>query len=253
VGRPPKYSRRYHLTLEAAEADLLDAYALEQRRPVATVATRLLVQALRQATSSDGGELAVAQRQVGELQATNATLRRRLSAARRDGDEAEPPRWEWAIEDLLTDHGWWATWLPRLYELLGRQLRRYTGGRIDVVDDRGYADLMAFLFPPILDQAGRVVAEWKSLAYPHHAVRAGQAGRDRHPATEATPSSARQAVWEPVIRHVAEALCALEQTAQPGADAVLRIRTKDELATSWLRTLRRLTGADAADLPTDLT
>jgi len=52
---------------------------------------------------------------------------------------------------------------------------------------------------------------------------------------------------------VAEALCALEQTAQPGADPMLRIRTGDELASSWLRTLRPLTGAEAAELPADLT
>jgi hypothetical protein len=55
-------------------------------------------------------------------------------------------------------------------------------------------------------------------------------------------------VWEPTLRHVTVALCAIEQTSVPGADPVLRIRTQDELATSWLQTLRRLTGAESADL-----
>jgi hypothetical protein len=56
-------------------------------------------------------------------------------------------------------------------------------------------------------------------------------------------------VWEPILRHVTLALCAIEQTSVPGAHPVLRIRTQDELAVSWLRTLRRLTGTEPADLP----
>ena len=70
--------------------------------------------------------------------------------------------------------------------------------------------------------------------------------------TVGTLESARPVTWEPVIRHVAVALCALELTAAPHADPVLRIRTEAELTGSWLRTLRLLTGEETADLPSAL-
>lgn len=56
-------------------------------------------------------------------------------------------------------------------------------------------------------------------------------------------------MWEPVVRHVAKALSALEIASAPGADPVLRIRTEDDVAGAWLRTLRRQTGTDRADRP----
>jgi hypothetical protein len=243
MGRPAKYSRRYHLTLEAADADLLDAYAHETRKPPATAGANLLVQALRSATSGVD-ELSAERRLVAELQAANATLRRRLQAAGGPAEAPRVPRWEWAIEDILADRGWWATWLPRLYELLGRQVRRSTLSRAAVHDRRGYADLLTFLFPPVRLN-GRPAAEWGAPDYPHYARREAQT---EHRAAVAT-ASARPEVWEPVIRHVVVALCALERTAAPGSDPVLRIRTEDELTTSWLRTLRRLTGDEPAELP----
>jgi len=126
MGRPSKWasSRRYHLTLESAEADVLDAYASEQRTPVAKVAARLLVQALRRATSQETDEIVVALRQVADLQRANAGLRRRLQAAGVEPLAAtKVPRWEWPLEDRLADREWWATWLPRLCELLGLETR----------------------------------------------------------------------------------------------------------------------------------
>jgi hypothetical protein len=250
MGRPSKWgaSRRYHLTLEAAEADALDAYASEQRRPVATVAARLLVEAVRRATTQERDELAVALRQVGELQRANGGLRRRLEAANVDPAAAtKVPRWEWALEDLLADSQWWATWLPRLYELLGRETHPYGVLESDVHDSRGYVDLMTLLFPPV-ELNGHVVTDWSSPAYPYHLERDHQAKQLVRAA-----SVTAAATWEPIIRHVAAALCAIEQTSVPGADAVLRIRIQDELAGSWLRTLRRLAGDERADLPSRLT
>ena len=251
MGRPSKWasSRRYHLTLESAEADVLDAYANEQRRPAATVAARLLVQALRKATSQETDELGVALGQVAELQQANAGLRRRLEAAGADPLAAtKVPRWEWPLEDLLADREWWATWLPRLSELLGREVRPYGLPGVDGLDQRGYVDLIAMLFPPV-HQNGHIVAEWNSLAYPNQVIRGSQRDQSRQQPQGPAGSVTRAAVWEPILRHVTVALCAIEETSVPGADPVLRIRLQDELAISWLRTLRRLTGAEPADLP----
>jgi hypothetical protein len=243
MGRPAKYSRRYHLTLEAADANLLDAYARDQAKPPATIGTNLLVEALHRATSGTD-ELAAERRIIADLQAANATLRRRLQSA--DGSTEVPaePRWRWAIEDILADRAWLETWLPRLYELLGRRYPTYGMGAEEAFDNRGYADLMVFLFPPVR-QNGRIVAEWHSPEYPRWAR---YVARSADHVTEAT-APPRPVVWEPVIRHVVVGLCALEQTAAPGADPVLCIRTEDELTSSWLRTLRRLTGDDAVELP----
>lgn len=243
MGRPAKYSRRYHLTLEAGDADLLDEYAREKRKPPATAGANLLVRALRSETSGVD-ELSAQRRMVAELQAANATLRRRLQGAGSAAEDPGVPRWEWAIEDVLADRTWWATWLPRLYELLGRQVRRSTLSRTAVHDRRGYVDLLTFLFPPVR-RNGLPPAEWQAPDYPFHVRREAQTDRGTAVAT----ASARPEVWEPVVRHVVVALCALEQTAAPGADPVLCIRTEDELATTWLRTLRRLTGDEPAELP----
>ena len=251
MGRPSKWasSRRYHLTLESAEADVLDAYASEQRRPAATVAARLLVQALLKATSQETDELAIALRQVAELQRANAGLRRRLEAAGADPLAAtKVPKWEWPLEDLLADRQWWAIWLPRLCELLGREVHPYGLPSVEELDHRGYVDLMTMLFPPV-HQNGHIVAEWNSLEYPNQLLHDSQGDKSRQQPQCAAGSVTRAAVWEPILRHVAVALCAIEQTSVPGADPVLRMRTQDELAIGWLRTLRRLTGAEPADLP----
>lgn len=249
-GRPPTYSRRYHLTLETVEADLLDAYADQMAKPPATVAARLLTTELRRVTSG-GDELAEATRQLEQMRTANAALRRRLNEAGIDG-ELDIPRWERPMSELLHDREWWTTWLPRLYQLLGRQPNLYGRNRIDVLDERGYPDLLCFLFRPVRDRGGRVLAEWHSPYYADHATReleatgAGPGSSD----TGATP--ARPAVWEPVVRHVAVALCALEQTAGLGAEPLFRIRTEDEITGAWLRTLRWLTGSEIPDLPGQL-
>ena len=107
---------------------------------------------------------------------------------------------------------------------------------------------MATLFPPV-HQNGHIVAEWNSLAYPNQVMRDSQGDEPRQQPQWLAGSGTRAAVWEPILRHVTLALCAIEQTSVPSADPVLRIRLQDELAISWLRTLRRLTGAEPTDLP----
>src|SRR5262249_26466696 len=162
----------------------------------------------------------------------NAGLRRRLEAAGVDQPASgKAPRWEWALEDLLADREWWAMWLPRLNELLGREVRPYGLPAADKLDTRGYVDLMTMLFPTV-QLKGRLVAPWSSPAYPHHLRGGHEAEQSRQqPHLTAAPLTTA-AAWEPVVRHVATALCAIEQTCVPGADPVLRIRTEDELAGS---------------------
>lgn len=247
-GRPPTYSRRYHLTLEPAEADVLDAYAHEQAKPPATVAARLLVTALRRATAGEEDELAAAHRQLEQLRTANAAMRRRLSEMNIDAVQ-EPPRWERPMPDLLADREWWMAWLPRLYQLLGRQQDVFRTSRVEALDSRGYTDLLNHLFPAVRDRGGRVLADWSSPFYPDHARRARETGQPADRLVEGGAASGRAAVWEPVVRHVAAALCALEMAATPGADPLLRFRVEDEVAGGWLRTLHRLTGSDAATVP----
>src|SRR5262249_14002952 len=139
---------------------------------------------------------------------------------------------------LLSDDRWWDQWLPRLYELLGRQLVQYAPTPGQVLDRRGYADLMTFLFPPIL--RGTAVVTWRSSNY-------GELGGLEEVTEAAVPMRAH--VWEPVIRHLTEALCALEATGRPSADPYLRIRTKAEIVNSWADILRNLLGETAPALP----
>jgi hypothetical protein len=246
-GRPPTYSRRYHLTLEPAEADVLDAYAEQEAKPPATIAARLLVTALRRATAGEEDELAAAHRQLEQLRTANAAMRRRLSEV--SIDAVEPPRWERPMPDLLADRDWWSTWLPRLHQLLGRQRHQYQTNRVQALDGRGYPDLLNHLFPPVRDRGGRTLVEWHSPFYADHARHAWEAAQPAGRSGEGGSASARAAVWEPVVRHVAAALCALEVTATPGSDPVLRFRVEDEIAGGWLQTLHRLAGSDAVTLP----
>jgi len=248
MGRRPKYSRRCYLTLEPADADALDVYAREEGLPAATAAARLLLDALRRAMSPEADELAAARRRVAVLETEKDSLQRRLRAANAVDQASNLPRWEWPVEDLLADRDWWELLLPRLYEVLGRQTHVYDPSLI-VADDRGYVDLLGLLFPAIREQAG-AVAEWHSREYPAHAKRHWQHhAASSGIATEIAVGCQAAAMWEPVVRHVAKALSALEITSAPGADPILCIRAEDDIAGAWLRTLRRLTGADRADLP----
>jgi hypothetical protein len=82
-------------------------------------------------------------------------------------------------------------------------------------------------------------------------VRPGDRRRRREEATvnKVTATCPAADSSGPVIRHVAKALSVLEATSVPGADPALRIRVEDDIAGAWVRTLRRLMGAERADLP----
>jgi hypothetical protein len=71
------------------------------------------------------------------------------------------------MAELLADRAWWERWLPRLGELLGRDLPASTNGRGTGLDERGYLDILGHLLPPI----GEVT--WRSPDYPRAAARAG--------------------------------------------------------------------------------
>jgi hypothetical protein len=137
----------------------------------------------------------------------------------------------------LDDAEWWNAWLPRLYELLGRDAR---SGETRPVDDRGYVDLTAYLFPPIDG------VTWRSLMWPVAAT--ADAARNRtekrsQAATVSEPGDGRARVWEPVIRHVAVALAALEATARPGTDAYRALQAQTEITGPWVSVLRRVPGS----------
>jgi hypothetical protein len=146
------------------------------------------------------------------------------------------------VEESLADTSWWDRWLPRLYEVLGRAnagLPYLDSDGDPPTDGRGYADLMARLFPPV----GAVT--WRAPRYAEAVAESGSAGPP--PAHRPAP---RAQVWEPVLRHVALALCALEASGQPGANPYLRLETLARLTGSWLRVLGSLVGeGEAQRLP----
>ena len=247
-------TKRYHLTVSTECADRLDAYASGLRQRPATVAASLLEDALERAVTGqqerepESEELPEARRHIEELNRRLSILRAQHAKCRPTPDSSSTsvgqgsrPRWEWPLPALLSDDEWWDRWLPRLYELLGRQLVQYAPTPGQVLDRRGYADLMTFLFPPI--SRGTAIVTWRSPTY-------GElAGLDE--ATDAPAGPLRAQVWEPVIRHLTEALCAFEATGKPSADPYLRIRAKAEIVNSWADILRNLLGETAPALPGD--
>jgi hypothetical protein len=230
--------RRYFLTIPAPDAERLEAYAASVDRRPTTAAAELLLAGLNSATGDAAQELADARRRIDEL---GRQLDAVLSAQRPpDPHEAHPdgPRWRWPIEELLADAEWWDRWLPSLYELPGRDLRADTGsaygrtraGGQPAVDSRGYSDLLSYLFPP----TGSV--SWGSPDYPAAAAGAAEAGH------EGMPPSVRPYAWEPVLRHVASALCALEQASKDEGNPLLHLDAVDRITHSWLTALKNLLG-----------
>ncbi|TMC06789.1 MAG: hypothetical protein E6J41_17620 [Chloroflexi bacterium] len=175
----------------------------------------------------------------------------KMSQAATFADSGEPAatarprgaRWEWPLETLLQDERWWEAWLPRLYELLGQELQGQFAAADQLPRDaRGYIDLMSYLFPPIGD------TDWRSPAYGGAAL-AASAAPVAAQTMPPTLGPLRGHVWEPVVRHVAEALAALESTGAEGADAYLRLRAKAEIIGPWSEALFRLLGEAALRAP----
>src|SRR5262245_17835433 len=59
----------------------------------------------------------------------------------------------------------------------------------------------------------------------------------------------RAEVWEPVVRHVARALTALETTSQAPGDAYTHLRVEAEIRGEWMRTRAALLGEEGGQRP----
>ena len=237
-------ARRLTLTFDSVVADRLKAYAAAEGRRVSPVAAALITEALTYPRSEAEAEIREERRQLVELKGRLRELQKQIAARSRPDPASElMARWEWPVATLLKDVGWWDRWLPRLNELLGRQ----SGHRLildrpsspaDPLDDRGYYDLLGFLFPPV--GAHRAVVTWRSLDYPRSA---------QLPVRDNSDVASPIHVWEPVLRHVVEALSLLETTGRAGADPYLRLRAEAEITGPWIRVLRFLLGEEEPDLP----
>lgn len=238
--RKPVPSRRYHVTFDPADADVLEEQARRVGRAPSTLIAILAREGIERIRIGASDEAAELRRQLGQAEGERDRLRARLhqlqeqllrrpragGQAGEEGDEEpELPRYARPIEQLLADGEWWDKLLPLLYELLGRSsLDSSLGG--PVIDQRGYNDLLTYLFPAVEGDSGGIT--WRSPAYPEH-----------------QPDAWTAAMWEPVLRHVARALCALESTLQRGADPFTTIRIMDEISGGpWLATLRHITGEE---------
>ena len=215
--RKPTPSARIYVTIDADEGRALKARALELRIKPATLASQLIRIGLQRPDSDRAAAEAIAS-----------------ATARLDG-KAETlswPRWTWPLPALLADRGWWDRWLPELNELLGRGLvptdTRY-GERAPIRDRRGSSDLLEFLFPIVSTVNGAVT--WQQLEYRAAAARNGHEG---------SPSVAE--LYDSVIRHVAEALSALEDSSRPGASGAGRIAAEEQILGPWFHTLLSITG-----------
>ncbi|TMC06867.1 MAG: hypothetical protein E6J41_17500 [Chloroflexi bacterium] len=246
-------THRLGLTLAAAEYERIVAYARAAGRPVATMAKRVLLGVI-DGHNPDAAAAALSRERdrVRELESEVMRLQAQLAQHQAAADlSARLPRWRWPLEVLLADHEWWDEWLPRLGELVGRNLQyghAYDDGQsASVVDDRGFADLMGYLFPNVEHAHGAPV-RWSSPEYARYARLAwqttGTASRWQRPV--------RAEVWEPVVRHVALALAALETTSQDPGDAYTHLRVEAEIRGEWMRTLEVLVGDGISSRPVQL-
>ena len=172
-------SRRYFVTVSLKDAERIESYAAAVDRRPTTVAGDLLRAGLAVATGEVDDDLAAAKRRIEELEHQLAAVFKAHRPPEPTDTNHTRARWEWPIEDLLVDDAWWDRWLPRLYELLGRNLQDTGSKRAHglgqaqpVVDSRGYGDLMSYLFPPV--QANGRELTWRSVDYPKAAVDAAR-------------------------------------------------------------------------------
>jgi hypothetical protein len=247
-------TRRLGLTLEADEYERIRAYARHAGRPVATAAKRLLLSVI-DGHDPDAAAVALSRERdrVRQLEEEVTRLEVQLSQRRAAAEPAASlPRWRWPLEALLADRAWWDEWLPLLDELIGRNLE-YDRGHSDrqarpVVDDRGFGDLMGYLFPALTHQHGEPVY-WDSQAYPRLAREAWNNASTGSPLRQ---RPLRAEVWEPVVRHVARALTALEVTSQTPGDAHTHLRVEAEIRGDWMRTLGAMLGLGVPQRPDHL-
>lgn len=283
-------SQRFTITIPAVEALELRRYAEALGvRTVGTAAGQIVTEAMRrihQAPPEEqdriaelAGELRRERRRVEELELELARAERRATeagrAARRMGadvggdeePEAEPERpsapaseagsaarWELPMGQLLEDQEWWDRWLPRLAQTLGRKFPTAAYGdamdpqrrRMPPTEGRGYVDLLEHLFPPIRveEEGAEQLVTWRSVEYP---ARAYQQAIDEN----GEVTNVAGWVWEPVVRHVAEALAALEGTGDAmHGDPWSRMQLREWIQTRWLESLQVILGTRGVeDLP----
>jgi hypothetical protein len=221
-------------------ADRLTTYANAAGRSISKSAAALITEGMAHPRSEAETELRDYRRQIEELKARLHDLQRQLAEHRERGADQAAARWEWPVSVLLEDASWWDRWLPRLHELFGRRSAHLPaiGHSLSsevLLDTHGYHDLLGSLFPAT--GRGGETLTWRSPDY-SSANGLGQDGLE-----------ARAQVWEPVIRHVAEALCLLERTGQADADPYLRLRAEAEITGTWLRVLGYLVGEEHPELP----
>jgi predicted transcriptional regulator len=233
--RTTERPERVKVSVTAEHKARLDELARNTKRPVATVAARLLADVL------ESEDLTAA---LAAAQAEKKALEDELANATRNDEE---PRWSWPLAQLLSDRKWWDRWLPELGPILGRP--RWAGDK-EAVDDRGFRDLLPELFPPLHDQQHRPVL-WNHPDYGRWArLAAENANRptNRELSQEEKDwreiwknhGADRAQVWEPVIRHVCLGLAMLEEAQK---DAYLAVRAKDELAGGWRDRLAVMIGS----------
>lgn len=242
ASREPR-SKRFYVSVTASVAAAVEELARRWGRPPTTVAGRLLSEAAENALHPPEDEIAELRRQLQAAVSERDRLRRQVHEQREVSTPPAGPRYEWAIENLMRDQAWWEQWLPRLDQLMGRWLSLST---MVPRDDHGYLDLGQRLFRPIgSDSSEEEGVSWRSAQYPAAAWARWQETQDERWREQAL-------VWEPVVRHLAEALCLLEDTADEG-DAYLRLRAKDEITGPWLTALRTITGEeDLRNMPPEV-
>jgi hypothetical protein len=248
---------RFNVRLPEPDAEWVKARSAAGHRSCpAVIAEAVRAARLREAgTDQEADEARVlaspqfqaVQQEKEELAVRLLEVRRQLAQQKKatpPGELERMPRWSWPLDSLLGDAEWWDAWLPRLYELMGRETG-YDPESRTAVDDRGYIDLMGLLFPA----ADRVT--WRSLMYPVAATAGAGPGRTetRSPAaTVSEPGEDRAHAWEPVIRHAARALTALEATERPDADAYRALQVQAEIMGPWVAVLRQLVGPSSREL-----
>src|SRR5919199_5750005 len=215
--RKPTPSVRIYVTIDPEQGQALKVRALEVGMKPATLASQLIRVGLQRPDS----DRAVAD--------SIASVSARLHA---EPGSISWPRWTWPLPVLLAVRPWWDRWLPELNELLGRGLvptDASYGDRAPIRDRRGSSDLLEFLFPVVTALSGAVT--WRDINYP--AATSGNGHEGSLPFAE---------LYDTVIRHVAEALSALEESSRPGASGAGRISVQDQILGPWFHTLRSITG-----------
>ncbi len=247
---------RYNVRLPESDSAWVKARAVaEVKSSPSVIAEAVRAARLRDAGADQQAEEARVQaspqfqavvREKEELSVRLLELRRQLAGRKKATPRQleQTPRWAWPLDSLLGDEQWWDAWLPRLYELMGRDTGYDPTGRAPV-DDRGYIDLMQLLFPAV----DRVT--WRSAMYPVAAA-AGAVPDHLEKRSQAATFSGRSdvcgQVWEPVIRHVARALSALEASERPDTDAYRAVQVQAEIMGPWVSILRQVAGPSSGEL-----